>query len=69
MSVFKYYFGFIYVVVHPRKGYWNNRKKKYVSNFMKATFYKNKKCADKIAKKIGRTTKSFSFRIECPDWW
>ena len=69
MSVFRYHFGCIYVVIHPKKGYWNNDKKKYVSNFMKATFYKNKKCAQKKAKELGRSVKYYSFRIECPDWW
>ena len=45
-------FGFLYIVYQPRKGYWNQDKKKYVYNVMKATLYKNKKCA------VGKRPKS-----------
>ena len=69
MSAFTYYFGFIYVVYHEKKGFWNQDKKRYVPNIMKATFYKNKKCAVDRAKKLGRTHKYIALRIECPDWW
>ena len=69
MSVFRYYLGYIYVVVHPKKGFWNQQKKKYVDNVMKATFYKNRACANKKAKELGKTVKYNSFRIEAPDWW
>ena len=69
MSVFRYYLGYIYIVVHKNKGFWNQDKKKYVNNMKNATFYKNRKCAEKIAKKIGRITKVISLRIELPDYW
>ena len=69
MGVFRYYFGFIHVVYHPKKGFWNNKKKKYVSNFMNATFYKNKACAKKKCKELGRNVTYISCRIEEPDWW
>lgn len=69
MGAFRYYFGTIYVIIHKDKGYWNNSRKKYVDNFMKATFYKSKACAEKKCKKLGKATKYYGFRIECPDWW
>ena len=69
MGIFRYFLGYIYVVEHPQKGYWNSKRKKYVSTFRGATFYKNKACAKKTAKKLGRTVRYHSFIIEAPEWW
>lgn len=30
MGAFRYYFGFLYIVYHEKKGFWNNDVKKYV---------------------------------------
>lgn len=68
MSVFRYYLGNIYVVVHPKKGFWNSAKKKCVGDMRKATYYKNEKCASVAAKKLGRSARYCSLRVECPDY-
>ena len=41
MGAFRYYFGFLYIVYHEKKGFWNSDVKKYVNNPMRATLYKN----------------------------
>ena len=69
MGAFRYYFGYLYIVYQPKKGFWNQDKKKYVYNVMKATLYKNKKCAKDKAKKLGRAHKVLCCRLEEPDWW
>ena len=69
MEAFRYYFGFLYIVYHEKKGFWNSDVKKYVNNPMRATLYKNKKCAKDKAKELGRTHKYMCCRLEEPDYY
>ena len=69
MGAFRYYFGFLYIVYHEKKGFWNSDVKKYVNNPMRATLYKNKKCAKDKAKELGRTHKYMCCRLEEHDYY
>ena len=69
MNVFRYYLGFVHIVYHQKKGFWNQDKKKWVNNMAKATYYKNAACAKNKCKELGRNVKYVSCRIEIPEWW